>query len=340
MAVRGEKGNRPKFETALRKTGSVHEERRVAGMFGIGVEGLRNILVNPLRSRRLAARANEVGHAGPRSFNEATSQDPINAIIEGDIIPRLLVAQIEANRAEAATDHEGGKGHEPATLDHDAKARFAELPLRLEAPDLMSEIDRFLQAGVSIESILLDLLAPAARRLGEMWEDDEADFVDVTMGLWRLQEVMREVSLRSPPVKAAISGRLRALFSPVPGDTHSFGAQMLDEFFSRAGWQSDCLFQPERRELLDYLATQPIDIVGLTVSSDTQSGGVAGLMKAMRSVAKNPNLLIIVGGSAIARNPEIVAEVGADGTGADAREALSLAERLVEETRERAHIMK
>ncbi|TRD12802.1 cobalamin B12-binding domain-containing protein [Erythrobacter insulae] len=211
----------------------------------------------------------------------------------------------------------------------DAK-NFAKLPMRLEASNLLEEVDNFLEAGVSLDAIYLDLLAPAARKLGEMWENDECDFVDVTMGLWRLQEVMREVGVRSPaPVVKDFENQPRAIFAPMPGDQHSFGAQMIDEVFSRAGWDSEALVKPERRDLLDRLARKSYDLVGLTLSRDCPSAAVSKLIVAMRSMSANPNISILVGGRSVNDDPSIVAKVGADGTGADARAALEEAERLV-----------
>jgi hypothetical protein len=71
--------------------------------------------------------------------------------------------------------------------------------------------------------VFIDLLAPSARRLGQHWEDDDCDFVDVTMGLWRLQEVMREVTMRFR--RRARAARPRAaLFAP-PGGARTVSAR-------------------------------------------------------------------------------------------------------------------
>ncbi|HSF12956.1 MAG TPA: cobalamin B12-binding domain-containing protein, partial [Erythrobacter sp.] len=200
---------------------------------------------------------------------------------------------------------------------------------RLEAAGLLEEVNAFIKDGVSVETVCLDLLAPAARKLGEMWEHDECDFIDVTMGLWRLQEVMREVAARAPAERDFPCAPRSALFSPMPGDNHNFGALMIEEVFARAGWQSEALIKPERRELLDRLARQPFDLVGLTLTRDCPSAALSNLIKAMRNVSANPDIIIFVGGRMINENPDLVAEVGADGTGADALAALEMAENLV-----------
>ncbi|GEN98961.1 hypothetical protein NSE01_07940 [Novosphingobium sediminis] len=117
-------------------------------------------------------------------------------------------------------------------------ALFSSLPLTLQADELLVHVEEYIARGVGIDSIFVDLLAPAARRLGVLWEEDLCDFLDVTIGLWRLQEVMREIAWGSPIVTGPISAPRRALFSPMPGEQHSFGATMVHEVFVRAAWDS------------------------------------------------------------------------------------------------------
>lgn len=245
----------------------------------------------------------------------------LGGIVQGEIIPRLLMAHARA-ASPARTAH-------PGAITAEEAESFAPLACRLEADELLAEVERFLGRGVSVEAVFVELLATSARRLGDFWEEDSCDFVDVTMGLWRLQEVMREIALRSPAIVSAASARPSALFAPIPGDQHSFGALMVEEVFARAGWQSEVLFEPRRRELLRCLADRSFDLAGLTVSCDCPSGALADLISAIRSVSRNPAIRVIIGGRTINASPCLVAEVGADGTAPDAQSALSLAERLV-----------
>ncbi|MEM6857442.1 MAG: cobalamin B12-binding domain-containing protein [Pseudomonadota bacterium] len=292
-------------------------------IFGGGTAALRKIISLPLnRHTRSQQKTTSVSNA-------CADQDPVNSVLEGDIIPRLLMAHMVDGSVRPIEENR--------TIDASDAERFAALPLKLEAPGLLEEVDRFLEQGVSVEEMYLELLAPAARRLGEMWDADECDFVDVTMGLWRLQEVMREISARFPPQAAQTGAPRSALFCPIPGDNHSFGAQMIEEVFARAGWQTEVLLKPERRDLLDYVARTPVDLVGLTVSRDCPAAALSSLIKGIRGVAINPHLSVLVGGHVINSNPGLVAEIGADGTGADARAALQVSERLVDAAPARTH---
>lgn len=288
-------------------------------MIEAGSAALRKVMSNPLKRR---GSEDESGGGGePQHPHPAMAEDSINSIIEYEIIPRLLLAHSSDNNARA-TDRKSEIAVSEAN-------RFATLPLELEAAGLLEEVDKFLAEGVSTDAIYIDLLALAARRLGEMWVADECDFVDVTMGLWRLQEVMRDIAARTPRITTALASPRSILVAAMPGDQHTFGAQMVEEVFNKAGWQSELHSQSERRELLDRLAKQSFDAVALTISRDCPSAVISSLIKSMRGISVNPHLSVLVGGNSINNNPALVAEVGADGTGSDARAALEVAEQLV-----------
>ncbi|MEM6475910.1 MAG: cobalamin-dependent protein [Pseudomonadota bacterium] len=298
-------------QTGGGQTGAGQTGAGKTGVLHAGSAALRKVFGNPLSRQK------------PAADHQATKCDPftdvsISAIIEGEIVPRLMLA------------HRG-----PAIDRRDAEippteaSRFADLPLQLDAARLLEEVDRFLAEGVSVEAIYIDLLAPAARRLGEMWETDECDFTDVTMGLWRLQEVMRDIAERSPPAALEPSSGRSVLTATMPGDQHCFGAMMLDEVFARAGWQSMAIPRPMRRELLDAVAKRHFDVVCLTITRNCPTTSISSLIAAIRSGSANSHVAVLIGGNAINQNPSIVEEVGADGTGADARAAVEIAEKIV-----------
>ncbi len=292
-----------------------------SGTFGTSAVSWRDILASPFERVRK--------RVGKGKYSATDSIESITTVIESEIIPRLLMAH-NAGGPDSDAAH-------PGLIDGTDINRFALLPLRLEAAGLLEEVDALIERGASVEAICVELLAPAARRLGEMWDRDECDFIDVTMGLWRLQEVMREISARSPSRRFPYPESRSALFSPMPGDIHTFGSQMIEEVFARAGWQSEALVNPERRELLDRVAHIPFDIIGLTLTRDCPSAALGNLIRAIRSVSANPHVAVIIGGRVVNENPSIVAEAGADGTGHDALSALELAEQLILAAPVKAH---
>jgi methanogenic corrinoid protein MtbC1 len=239
------------------------------------------------------------------------------------MLPRLVVAHGSPSNVARTS--------EPA-IGPDQVERLAALSMRLEAHLLLELVESFLQRGLSPETLFVELLAPAARYLGKGWEDDRLDFVDVTMGLWRLQEVLRDVAARAPRTgEGQTCGS--ALFLPFPGDQHSFGTAMVHECFSLAGWDADMLIDANRGELLDTVANRRFDLLGLTVSMDVHIEPLPALIRAVRSVSMNPQIRIMIGGRACNAHGGIDALVGADGIAANASDAVVLAERLVRAAR-------
>ena len=261
-------------------------------------------------------------------------QYDLSLLLENLVIPRLI-----ADRS-ACAHHNGSsslglpnvvadEAFERRTISEDDVEKFAHLSVNAEAYTLLALVDERLAGGSSVEAIFVDLLAPAARRLGEFWEADSEDFVGVTMGLWRIQEVLRVVTMRIPPVVGPGHGLRSALFSPMPGEQHSFGTLMVAECFQRAGWETDVLIEPTQSELMAKFATQHYDLIGLTVSNDCSTGPLNSLVSAIKAVSSNPHVKVLLGGRVINEHPELVTSCGADATAVDALSAVAVADRLV-----------
>lgn len=223
--------------------------------------------------------------------------------------------------------HSGNRGSgEITAAEIDA---FAPLSLQVEADMLLDYVDGILNRGVGIDTVMVDLLAPAARRLGEYWEDDRCDFVDVTMGLWRLQEIVHELGTRLPAERRVGPGK-RALFASMPGDQHSFGTVVVEELFSREGWLTDRMSEASTPDLLERVAGEWFDLIGLTISCDYHIAPLGSVIVALRNVSRNPNLCVMVGGRIFVDEPDLALRVGADGTASDAKVAVKTALALVE----------
>lgn len=305
------------------------------GVFGVGSAAFRKVMERSFGRGQVDAELDNGEASG--GLSEMLARDPINSAIESEIIPRLMMAHTMpgiSGEDIASFGPEGG-AISPTDLSLQ-RSEFGSLPLQLDAADLLDHMEGYLQDGVGFDTICVEVLAPAARALGTMWVEDECDFVDVTMGLWRLQEVMRSLSAKVPTATPRNAIRSTALFAPIPGDPHVFGAQMLDEIFAKAGWISEVAVKPLRRELLDRISRKPFDLIGLSITRGCPLSAIASIVKTMRNVSANPHISILIGGNMVNANPAIVDEVGADGTAFDAHETLKLAESLVEASHHKA----
>jgi methanogenic corrinoid protein MtbC1 len=268
-----------------------------------------------------------------QAFNIVSSNEEdfdLSRLLENLVIPKLIANGDKRSDwldlAELA--HADHMDRTRSITEADVEA-FTQLSLTGEAHVLLDFVDDCLATGSSVETIYLELLAPAARRLGEYWEEDSEDFVGVTMGLWRIQEILRELTLRIPPKSRAGHGQRSALFCAMPGEQHSFGTLMVAECFTRAGWDADVLIESTQSELNGKLAKHHYDLIGLTVMRDCTTGSLGSLIKTIKAVSSNPYIRVFVGGRVINEKPHLVGECGADATAIDAVSAVAVADRLV-----------
>jgi methanogenic corrinoid protein MtbC1 len=199
--------------------------------------------------------------------------------------------------------------------------------------DVQAEVNRQRRDGMTVEALYLELFAPAARLLGEMWSDDLCDFSTVTVALGRLQRLLRELSPAfGSEVEYPANGR-RALFAQPAGEQHSFGLSMVAEFFRREGWDVFGVVGGAADDPASQVRAEWADVVGLSIGSERRLDWLRHCIDAVRASSRNPAVVVMVGGPVFTLHPEWVAGVGADATARDAREAPRVASRLIAATR-------
>ena len=246
----------------------------------------------------------------------------LSEAIEHEIIPRLMLAHRapeECLSAATATDSRVSPG--------DVRA-FAKLVLAPDENVAHACIEAMRVRGISVETIYLDLLAPVARYLGEQWELDLCDFTEVTVGLGRLQQVLRELSPAFGQSNHHPSGR-SVLLLPGPGEQHTFGLVMVAEFFRRAGWDVGGGPWEAGADPVMMVQREWFDVVGFSLGNETQVDKLAACIKSVRAAALNKSICVIVGGPIFIERPEFVAYVNADAAATDGGQAPELAAKLV-----------
>ena len=254
----------------------------------------------------------------------------LSQLLENLVIPKLIAERDQpvVRLSEQGFAETVGTERKRPITDEDILS-FALLSIESEASTLLDFIDNCLATGSSVEDIYVDLLAPTARKLGQFWEEDSKDFIDVTMGLWRIQEVLRELTLRIPPPSVPGQGQRSALFSTLPGEQHSLGTLIVAECFQRAGWDTEVLMEPTQAELTAKFVKQHFDLAGLTISRDCPTETLSGLINVIRSISSNPGIRIMIGGQMVNTQSRLVEICGADGTAEDAPSAIEVANALV-----------
>ncbi|WP_342153561.1 cobalamin B12-binding domain-containing protein [Methylorubrum sp. SB2] len=242
-------------------------------------------------------------------------------VVEAEILPRLmLVHRARTKPAPSAQDRQPS----PADIE-----RLCDLLLSRTEGDLTLHLLRFLDEGLSLESVLVELLTPAARHIGRLWEEDTCDFIEVTVALGRLQAVARDLCARYGGDDVEPRGR-SILLLPCPGETHVFCLAVLAGIFRESGWDVTTAGQDAGVDPVDLVAGEWFDVVGLTLSCDVLVPRLSQTIAAMRQASNNPSLKILVGGPYFVRHPDQVSVVGADATAEDGRLAPLISESLLE----------
>lgn len=244
--------------------------------------------------------------------------------LEAEIIPRL----VEAHRSMPTNDVLPAVCRCPPPTATEVES-FVQLVLRRDDVPISSCIDALRDKGMSIEVLYLELLAPAANHLGYLWTEDLCDFTEVTIALGRLQQLLQKLSPSFGTDIEFPANARRALLVPAPGEQHTFGLSMVAEFFMHAGWEVAGGQGAYRDEAVDMVRREWFDVIGFSVGSEVRLDWLAACIASVREASRNKDIGVLVGGPIFALHPEYVAEVGADATSSDGKQAPVAAERLI-----------
>lgn len=268
--------------------------------------------------QRELARTRNLLRSAPAPNGSDVPAEDLARLVEREIIPRLMLAH-------------GGPRPAANEDDDDAESdldRVIRLAMRAEPASLMTYVGTLLEQEISMETIYVELLIPAARRLGVMWEEDVISFTDVTIGLGRLQQVVHTFGWRSTG-HASGSSSGAALFMPALGDQHTFGLYIIEDYFRRAGWRTWIEGAPRRGEAEETVGAAWFDVFGLSAGQDAEVAELRRSVSAVRAASRNPDLFILVGGRLFLENPDLVHEIGADSSASSGGEALLIAAKAV-----------
>jgi MerR family transcriptional regulator, light-induced transcriptional regulator len=250
--------------------------------------------------------------------SRSLSLEDLASTIENIIVPRLLM-----NHETVRSDWSS------LTIDDGKVQEFTRIAMREEPESAKHFVQQLLDNGVSFDRILLDLLAPAARLLGDKWVNDTCTFTDVTIGVSRMHRILRD--FRSVPDRLWSQAGVghRALLLTVPGEQHTLGLRVVEEFLLREGWQVDSKPNISEDDIKVLVSAEDYDFVGMSLSGETFIESMASAIRSVRASSKNRHVHVMVGGVIFYEQPFLVAKSGADAYAEDASGAVQQANRWV-----------
>lgn len=252
-----------------------------------------------------------------KQASEMGREDILADVISKTIIPTLLSQNSGILAPSDFGIHPG---------DDDIR-KLSGLILGPDNADALDYIYLLRNRGISLDSLHLELLEPTARHLGELWNVDQINFFDVTVGVSRLQRIVHHFSDldRVEPY----DDKRRALIMVAPGEDHNFGNQIVQKFMRAAGWSVQTLTGHESDQLVELVAREWFAVIGFSISGHTHIEALAKTIKVLRARSLNPHIGIMIGGPMVVAKPELVEHIGADGTAINAASAVILAKKLL-----------
>lgn len=281
-----------------------------------------------LTSKPLTFKLNlEQTESGDAKSNTAK---PLINVLQNEVIPHLHnLSSSEANEGGAANRIEeltpGESPHHVPTA-----AGLVDLVIHHQTTEATQQLITLRDEGVPFSSICLDLLAPAARLLGEAWKCDFEDFRTVTIAVGNLQQLMREIQILRPEPLWLRGQHHSILLAPTPGEQHTFGLSMLGDFFRHAGWHVCGGPGMSSDEICNYLSLNPVDVLGLSLGNPRLLENTASTIRAARVRSSNKDISVLIGGNVFDEQPELVALTGADKYANDPHQAVVFAQTLVD----------
>lgn len=242
------------------------------------------------------------------------------AIVAENIIPHLVRL------------HQIAPAEEILAEEHPTEQNIAELAHIVLGPDVGASaayVAALRAQGLTTDILFTELLEPCARMLGDMWHRDECDFIDVTLGVARLQKLL--ALFNATHENPALADRRIMLIATVPGEQHHFGAKMVEQVLTASRWQVDSDFEATTESLAKDVADRWYAVVGLTLADAAGLDRAKAAIALVREASRNPGLAVVIGGPPFIDKPWLAHQIGADATARNATAAALMVQKLFDQ---------
>lgn len=187
-------------------------------------------------------------------------------------------------------------------------------------------VQELVDGGTDLRDIYLELFQPAQREIGVLWQTGR---VTVAQEHYCTAVTQRIMSSLYPSVFAGARDGRSVVMACAGGELHELGARIVADFFELEGWDTSFLGANVPADAI-VAEVQEIDadLLGLSAALPDKVPEIAAIIEEVRRSVR-PDLVVLVGGRPFLIDPELSQKVGADGTAADARLAVRVADELV-----------
>lgn len=192
--------------------------------------------------------------------------------------------------------------------------------------DIEEEVQRAVDSGTDLNRLINDALISAMDIVGKRFADGD---IYVPEMLVSAKTMKQGLDIIKPLLKSGeAEQRGTIVMGTVKGDLHDIGKNLVTMMMEGAGFRIiDLGVDVMIEDLIDTVKKEEVDVLGLSALLTTTMPEMRKVIEALEEAGLRNQLKVIVGGAPI--DQRFADEIGADGFGADAVEAVQLAREIV-----------
>jgi MerR family transcriptional regulator, light-induced transcriptional regulator len=177
-----------------------------------------------------------------------------------------------------------------------------------------------------IQELFAHVLTPAQREVGRLWQQNQVTVVQEHYCTAATETLLAKLRRKHIGILRHVS----ALAICAEGEEHCLGLKMFSDLLESDGWNVYYAgSKPPIADVLKYLKSNRTDLVALSVATPLNLSSMRALIAGIKALPPELMPRILIGGMAMATEPKIWKQIGADGFAASVGEGLEQANSLV-----------
>ena len=199
--------------------------------------------------------------------------------------------------------------------------------LSLDAAKARETAEELIKTDIDITEAIETGMSPAMEEIGRKFQSGEMFLPELQLSAYVFQAAMDILQPKLSEAKQKVKPRGRIVMGTVKGDIHSIGKDLVCTMLRVAGFEVINLgVDIPTFTFLEQAQRNEADIIGLSALLTTTIPQQREVIEALDSQGLRERFRVIVGGATVTQ--EWANEIGADGYGENAAEAVELAKRL------------
>ncbi|MEX1346801.1 MAG: corrinoid protein [Desulfobacterales bacterium] len=192
--------------------------------------------------------------------------------------------------------------------------------------DIEKEVQRAVDSGTDLNLLINDALISAMDIVGKRFADGDIYVPEMLVSAKTMKQGLDIIKPLLTAGEAEHRGTI--VMGTVKGDLHDIGKNLVIMMMEGAGFRIvDMGVDVKIEDLIDTVKKEEADVLGLSALLTTTMPEMQKVIEALDEAGLRNQLKVIVGGAPI--DQRFADEIGADGFGADAVEAVQLAREMV-----------